>query len=68
MSRRFTYLLAAIFLLSCPVAAQAGDVYAVRVSAGRVMAVKDFLKGMPNRFAGHEAAAITSLESAEAEL
>ena len=32
------------------------------------MAVKEFLKGMPNKFAGHKAAAITSLESAEADL
>ncbi len=49
-------------------AAHDGDVDAVRVCAGKVMAVKEFLKGMPNKFAGHKAAAITSLESAEADL
>jgi hypothetical protein len=68
MLRLCTGLLAAGLLLSRPVAAHAGDVEAVRVCAGQVMAVKDFVKGMPNRFAGHKKAAVTSLESAEADL
>jgi hypothetical protein len=67
MLRQFTGLFAAL-LLSAPVGVRAGDVQSVRVSAGKVMAVKDFLKGLPSRFGGHKAAAIASLEAAEAEL
>jgi hypothetical protein len=47
----------------------AGDVETVRVRAGEVMAVKDFVSGMPPKaFKGHKEAVISSLESAEAEL
>jgi hypothetical protein len=51
-----------------PVAAYPGDVDAVRVSTGKVMAVKDFVSGMPKVFKGHREAVISSLESAEAEM
>ncbi|MFO0876185.1 MAG: hypothetical protein U0840_02340 [Gemmataceae bacterium] len=68
MLRLSTGLFAATYLLTSAVAVHAGDVQSVRVNAGKVMAVKDFLKGMPKKFAGHKAEAIASLESAEAEL